>query len=238
MKLFINIILILIAAMCIWRGCKKGFISGIVGILAIIIALYGGSLLSEKYANQVIPVLEPFVDGYIDSQKTRDAALEEMGYGNSELSLEDILAQDGSLRYDYAFQCAKSLGFSDDLAERVAERSVTHAEKTGEDMTESVINVLCDIISYVGGLILAFLLILILIVAVTNIGNFSFKFSKMPMLDYVGGGILGFAKGYLYCTLFCWLLSFMGIIIGSETLESAGIAKFFMALDFVTKGLI
>lgn len=238
MKLFINIILLLIVAMCIWRGCKKGFVSGIVGILAIIIALYGGSFLSEKYAGQVVPVMEPFVNGFIDSQKTRSAALEKMGYGNSDLSLEDVLAQDSSLRYDYAFECSKSIGFNDKLSERIADKSVKYAEQTGENMTESVIIVMCDTISYVGGLILAFLLILILLVAITNIGNLSFKFPKMPMLDYVGGGVLGFVKGFLYCSLLCWLLSFMGIIIGADTLESTALAKFFMAFDFLTKGLI
>ncbi len=238
MKLFINIILLLIMAICIWRGCKKGFVSGIVGILAVIIALYGGSLLSSKYAGQVIPVLEPFVDGYVDSQKTRSAALEKMGYGDSELSLEDVLAQDSSLRYDYAFECAKSLGFNDKLAERIAEKSVNYADKTGENMTESVISILCDTISYVGGLLLAFLLILILLVAITNIGNLSFKFPKMPMLDYVGGGVMGLIKGFLYCSLFCWILGFFGIIIGADTLDSAALAKFFMTFDFITGSLI
>lgn len=238
MKLFINIVLLLIVAMCIWRGCKKGFVSGIVGILAVVIALYGGSFLSEKYAGQVIPVLEPFVNGYIDSQKTRSAALEKMGYGDSELSLEDVLAQDSSLRYDYAFECSKSLGLNDKLSERIAEKSVKYAEKTGENMTEAVISVMCDTISYVGGLLLAFLLILILLTAITNIGSLSFKFPKMPMLDYVGGGVLGFVKGFLYCSLFCWLLGFMGIIIGADTLDGTALAKFFMTFDFLTKGLI
>lgn len=238
MKLFINIVLLLIVAMCIWRGCKKGFVSGIVGILAVVIALYGGSFLSEKYAGQVIPVLEPFVNGYIDSQKTRSAALEKMGYGDSELSLEDVLAQDSSLRYDYAFECSKSLGLNDKLSERIAEKSVKYAEKTGENMTEAVISVMCDTISYVGGLLLAFLLILILLTAITNIGSLSFKFPKMPMLDYVGGGVLGFVKGFLYCSLLCWLLGFMGIIIGADTLDGTALAKFFMTFDFLTKGLI
>lgn len=238
MKLFINIVLLLIVAMCIWRGCKKGFVSGIVGILAVVIALYGGSFLSEKYAGQVIPVLEPFVNGYIDSQKTRNAALEKMGYGDSELSLEDVLAQDSSLRYDYAFECSKSLGLNDKLSERIAEKSVKYAEKTGENMTEAVISVMCDTISYVGGLLLAFLLILILLTAITNIGSLSFKFPKMPMLDYVGGGVLGFVKGFLYCSLLCWLLGFMGIIIGADTLDGTALAKFFMTFDFLTKGLI
>ena len=238
MKLFINIVLILIMAMSIWRGYKKGFISGIIGVLVVVIAIYGGSILSSKYSHQVVPVMEPFVNGYVDSQKTRDAALESMGYGNSDLSLEDVLAQDGSLRYDYAYECISGLGLGDEMSNELSEKSVSYAQKNGVHMTEAVVAVLCDTISYVGGLVIAFLLILILLVAITNIGNISFKFPKMPMLDYIGGSVFGLAKGAMYCILLCWFLNFMGIIIGVDTLENTALAKFFLAMDFLTKDLI
>ena len=90
MKIIIDILLLVIIALCTWNGYKRGLVGGVAGILAIIIALFGGSLLSSAYAHEVVPALEPFVDGYIDSQKTRDAVLERLGYGNSDLSLEDI----------------------------------------------------------------------------------------------------------------------------------------------------
>ena len=90
MRLIIDIVLLVIVALCTWSGYKKGLIGGIAGILAVIIALFGGSLLSSAYAHEVIPALEPFVDGYVDSQKNRDVMLEKLGYAHSELSLEDM----------------------------------------------------------------------------------------------------------------------------------------------------
>ena len=97
MKTVINIILIAIVALCTWHGFRKGLVGGIAGILAIVLALFGANLLSTAYSHQVTPVLHPFVDGFIDSQNTRSEILERMGYGGSDLSLEDILAQDSSL---------------------------------------------------------------------------------------------------------------------------------------------
>lgn len=238
MKIFINIILILIIALCLWRGCKKGFISGIIALLVVVVSLYGGSILSAKYSHQVVPVLEPFVNGYVDSQKTRDTALEKMGYGNSDLSLEDVLAQDSSLRYDYAYECISSLGLSESMSEKLAEKSVAWSQDNNIHMTEAVVAVLCDTITYVGGLCIAFLLILIILVAITNIGNISFKFPKLPMLDYIGGGILGLAKGFMYCALLCWFLSFLGIVLGQGTVEGTMLGKFFLSMDFITKDLI
>ena len=89
MSIIIDLVLLLIVALCIWNGYKSGLIGGFAGILAIIIALLAGSMLSSNYAYEAIPVLEPFVDGYIDSQKTRDEVMAEMGYGSTDLSLED-----------------------------------------------------------------------------------------------------------------------------------------------------
>ena len=73
MRIIIDLVLLLIVALCIWNGYKSGLVGGFAGILAIIIALLAGSMLSSNYAYEAIPVLEPFVDGYIDMCWNRTA---------------------------------------------------------------------------------------------------------------------------------------------------------------------
>ena len=261
MRIIIDLVLLLIVALCIWNGYKSGLVGGFAGILAIIIALLAGSMLSSNYAYEAIPVLEPFVDGYIDSQKTRDEVLAEMGYGSTDLSLEDVLESDSSLRYDYAFFCIRQVGFSEQRAEELAERDlkrhflfhaqpvrflldhleiiVNESDQTESDMTEAVVQVLCDAITYVMGLTLSFLLILILLIAVSSIGNLVFRLpDSLQLLDELGGALVGFVKGFLYCVLLCWLLSFMGLIIGKDTLENTLLARFFLTFRFLTNGLL
>ena len=60
----------------------------------------------------------------------------------------------------------------------------------------------------------------------------------MELLDEIGGAVLGFAKGLLYCILLSWVLSFLGIIIGKDTLEHTTLARFFLAFRFLTSGLL
>ena len=237
-RLILDIVLLLIVALSTWSGYRKGLIAGIAGILAVIIALFGGSLLSSAYSHEVVPVLEPFVDGYIDSQNIRDEVLDTLGYGYTDLSLEDILARDSSLRFDYAVECNKLLGIYQDRAEEMAQRAVQNADRNGLNMTDAVVTELCDTVSFVGGLLVAFLLILILLVAIGNIGNLSFRLPNLELLDEIGGAVLGFAKGFLYCVLLCWLLSFLGVIIGKDTLESTTLAQFFLQIKFLTSGLL
>ena len=237
-RLIIDIVLLVIVALCTWGGYRRGLIGGIAGILAIVIAMFGGSLLSSTYSHEVVPALEPFVDGYISSQKTRDKVMEEMGFGDSDLSLEDVLTQDPSLRYDYAYESFRDIGFFDQRAEELGERAVQVADQSGMNMTNAVISVLCDTISYMGGLVIAFLLILIFLVAIGNVGNLSFRLPNLELLDEIGGAVLGFAKGILYCVLLCWLLSFFGILIGKDTLGSTTLARFFLAFRFITNSLL
>ena len=237
-RLILDIVLLVIVALCTWSGYKRGLIGGVAGILAIIIALFGGSMLSAAYSNEVIPALEPFVDGYIDSQITRSEILETMGYGNTDLSLDDIVARDSSLRYDYAVECMKIAGIYQDRAEEMAAKAVEQADRSGVSMTDAVVTQLCDTGSFVGGLVVAFLLILILLVAIGNIGNLSFRLPNLELLDEIGGAVLGFVKGFLYCVLLCWLLSFLGFLIGKDTLEHTTLARFFLAFHFITNGLV
>ena len=237
-RLIIDIVLLVIVALCTWGGYRRGLIGGVAGILAIVIALFGGSLLSSAYSHEVVPALQPFVDGFISSQKTRDNVLEEMGYGDSSLSLEDVLAQDPSLRYDYAYECFRTMGFYNDRAEELGEWAVQVSDETGMSMQNAVISTLSDAICYVGGLVISFLLILIVLVAIGNVGNMSFRLPNLELLDEIGGATLGFLKGIFYCVLLCWLLSFFGILIGKDTLGSTTLARFFLAFRFITNSLL
>ena len=161
-----------------------------------------------------------------------------MGYGSTDLSLEDILARDSSLRYDYAYECMQTMGFHEDRSQELATRSVNYAASNGCTMTDAVVTVLCDTITYVGGLVIGFLLILILLVAVANVVNLSFRLPNLELLDEIGGAFLGFVKGLLYCVLLCWLLSFFGLILGKETLGGTVLGNFFLQFRFITRTLI
>lgn len=238
MKAVIDIILLIIIALCTWNGYKRGLVGGIAGILAIVVALFGGSILSSAYSQEVVPALEPFIDGYVDSQANRDAVLESMGYGDSDYSVEDIIAQDSSLKYDYAYECLLSVGFYSRTAEKLANKAVDMADTDGTDMTAAVVAVVGDTATYVGGAALGFLLILIFLIAIANVGNLSLRLPNMENLDEIGGAVVGFIKGFIYCVLLCWLLSFLGIVIGKTTLAETTLARFFLAFDFLTKALL
>ena len=239
MTWIIDIVLLVIIALCTWGGYKRGIVAGIAGLLAIVVALFGGSLLSATYAGEVVPALKPFVGGIIDTPATEAELLEKLGYGDSDKSLRDILAEDPSLSYDYAYCCMQFVGFSADRATELANRAAAAYERNRDDgMPTAVVDTLCDAITYVAGLVLAFAMILIILVSLANLGNLSFRLPNMENLDEIGGAVLGFVRGFIYCVLLCWALSFLGAILGQETVEGNSLVRFFLSFDFITSGLM
>ena len=89
------------------------------------------------------------------------------------------------------------------------------------------------------GLTICFLLILIILVAISNIGNLVIRLpDSLELLDELGGALMGFVTGFLYCVLLCWLLSFLGLVIGKDTIENTLLARFFLSFRFLTDGLL
>ena len=105
-------------------------------------------------------------------------------------------------------------------------------------MTTATVQVMCETMTYVLGLTVAFLMILIILVAVGNLFNLSLRLPSLENLDEIGGTVLGFIKGFLYCVLLCWFLSFLGALLGKTTLYNTTLARFFMAFEFITGGLL
>ena len=237
-RLILNVVLIVILALSVWGGFKRGLIRTVAGIIAIIVSLIAANLFSSAYARQLVPALNPFVGGYISSDTTTSRVLEKLGYKDSDYSLEDILSEDSSLKYDYSYEVMRELGFYIDASEDLAMDAVNYAAKNELNMTNAVTAVACNTIAYVGCIAITFIMVLILLVALLDMINIDFRLPKIDIIDEVGGSALGLIKGFLYCVLICWVLGFAGLIIGKNTADRCALVRFFLAFRFITRSLI
>ena len=238
MKLFINLVLLLIIVLCIRRGFKKGLIGSVITLIVMIVSLVFANMLAGTYSKEIVPALNPFIGGYIDSETTTDKVLENLGYADSDFSLEDILEKDSSLRYDYAYECMRQTGFYKDISEELAGDAVKYSEDTASSMTDSVIVIVSNTIAYVMCVTVAFIMILILITAILDMFNLDIRLPGLDVVDEISGAAMGLVIGFLYCVLICWLLGFMGLIIGKETADRDALLRFFLAFRFITRTLI
>ena len=227
MRTVIDLVLLAIIIISIWSGYKKGFIMGIAGLVAIIVSLYAASLVSSAFSYEVVPAMRPFASGYVESQM-QEKVLEDMGIADTELSYEDILADDPELRHEFCATCFKTFGIYEDAAEQMATEAETYADEQGSTIEEAIVETLCTRVAYVAGVVL---------LTIGNIPNLSFRIPNADILNDAGGAVMGLVNGMTYCVLLCWALRFMGLFIGLDTLGSTLLGKLFLKLGLVTAGL-
>lgn len=236
MHIVIDLVLLAIVIICVWSGYKKGFIIGIANLLGIVVSLYAAVLVSSAFSYDVVPVLRPFVSGYVETQMN-DAVLDEMGLDDTDLSYEDILAGDSELRHEFCYMSYKSVGIYDNAADQMATEAENYADANNATISDAVVEIFCQRAAYVAGVTLMFLIFLIALMAIANIPNLSYRIPNMDLLNDAGGAAMGFINGICYCILICWALRFLGLIIGTDTLERTLLARFFISIDFLTVGV-
>ena len=233
MKTIVNLAFVLILLLCIWNGYKRGIILSIASILAIIISLYGADLLSKTFSYEVVDALRPFASGYLEStinSKVR-AEFHIEGSSTSSLSVRDFLDQNPDQTEEFCTRTFESIGIIDKSARRLAADAQTYAREHETDIRDSMTEVLCLRISYIGGFVLAFLMILILLTVIGNMPNLAFKIPNLDLLNDIGGALLGLAQGAMFCFIVAWVLKFTGIIIPQQELAETGFAAMFVRMD-------
>ena len=150
----INILLIAILVICVWQGYKKGIIMGIIQVLVIILSLYGAQLLSDTFSYEVIPVLKPFVSGFMES-RVRNTTYEVFGYEPDEdgnynvtLSVADMMDSQPENAGEIALKSFQTLGLYGDMAQSLADRALETSRESNTSLMSSVVTVLCQAVTW------------------------------------------------------------------------------------------
>lgn len=230
----IMLVLLAILVACAWQGFKKGIIMGIIQVLVIILSLYGAQLLSDTFSYEVIPVIKPFVSGYMESQ-VEETAYEIMGYEPDEngnynvpMSLSDLMADKPETRIEVCRWVYRNLGIYDAMSDTMAEKADLYAEQNNTSVTSAAVTILCQSITWFGGFILAFIILYAVMTVLVNIPNLSFRLPYVGILNDLGGLGIGLFVGFLFCSILVWVLQFTGLLLPEDTLRSVGLANFFL----------
>lgn len=239
MKIAVELLLVLVFLLSVYSGYKKGLVMCIGTILAIIISLYMGNLLSDTFSQEALPVVRPFASGYMEGTEgvIGDNLSKLLASTDNQLSVDDALARYPDIRSELAENSYKDMGIYEETAKTMANEAVELSEKTESGFSNAIVEVLCEKITYVIGFILFFLLILIIFTVLGNIFNLSFKIPERDKLNDIGGLIAGAVTGLLFCTIAVWCLRFMGMLLPEEEMRKTLLTSLFMKLDFLSKFL-
>ncbi len=231
----INIVLLAILVICAWQGYKKGIIMGIIQVLVIILSLYGAQVLSDTYSFEVIPVLKPFVSGYMETL-VEDNTYQAFGYEPDEqtgqydapYSTTDLLSNSPDMRQTVALRTYQSLGLYDGMAQTLADRTIAYAQENNASLTSSVVSIACQSVTWYAGFLLAFIILFAILTVIVNLPNLSFKIPYIGIVNDLGGLAIGLFVGALFCSVIVWVFQFAGLVLPEESIRATGLAGFFL----------
>ena len=228
MKAVLSLLFLSILIFCVWSGYKKGLIMGVFSLIAFVISVYGANLLSQTYSGEVVDALRPFASGFVEVNVVNKTVRPAMGIDSSNLSVKDFFAQNPGHETEFCTLTYEGMGIHASTSEQMAGEAVAYAAENGVELMDAVVEVLCRRISYVGGFILAFVMLLILLTVIGNIPNISFQIPNHELLNDIGGAVAGLVQGLAFCLIIGWALRFVGLLVSQETLSNTFLVSWFM----------
>lgn len=228
MRTVLSLVFLIILIYCGWSGFKKGLILSIFSLIAFVVSVYGANLVAQTYSGEVIDALRPFASGFVEVNVIDKTVRPALGIENTNLSVADYFARNPGTEKEFATLTFKGMGIYDATSEQLAEESMAYSREHGKDLTDSIVEVLCQRISYVAAFLLAFLMILIILTVVLNVPNISFKLPNMDALNDIGGIVLGVAQGVGLLMVLAWAMKFLGLVLPQEVLKDTFLVSWFM----------
>ncbi len=229
----IDIALILIVGFSTWRGFKNGFIRGIFGVLAIIIAIYGANLIAKTYSGEFTGMLKPFVGGIVDKSVT-DVV------GNDEPDEADGVAGNGSDAavgttggdtaehtniYDISYRALRGIGVSEEASRNLADKVETEIDSAGQQLSNNLTEKLCSVLAYIAVFGISFILIAIIFAVVGNVINLAFSLPGIELVDKIVGLTLGLLRGLLIILAIGVIIRYLGLL-SAGTVENTVLLKY------------
>lgn len=239
MKYVIEVILLLIMFLCIWRTYKKGLIMGIVGILAIIISLYVGNLLSTTFYQTAVPVVDPFISGFVEGNEgsLTEAKEDVLGVDGMALSVEDALLEYPEKSEEILTLCYKKVGMYTGTAEKMAAQAQAKIDE-GEPPATAVSDVLSEDLTYAAGFLLFFVLVLIILTVIGSLLNLTFRIPEHKLLNNIGGIVCGVVQGVLYISIIVWVIKFCGAFLPESVMSGTIVTGLFLKIDLISAVLM
>ncbi len=211
LNLIIDLGLLAIIALSTFKGRKKGFISGLISVLALTAALFAAKQVSSAYSGEFTTMLEPFVSGIVG--KTAENATQAGASG-------DVREQ--------AYEALRSLGIMKSAASNIADEISANVSEGGYVLRNALVEKLCAVYAQVLTAAVAFILLLILLSVIANLTSLELRLPEVDSADAPLGLAFGFLKGLLFIFAIAWAARFSGMFLKEAVVDKTILLKFCM----------
>lgn len=221
-SLIFDLILLLIFVIFVALGAHRGFVLTLCGLLAVFVAFFGASLVSnilcEPMAEAIRPTLERRIDGVLRQsiQREYSGSASEDVPTPEELPLEDVPA------------FLKNSAFYQNLAQsfrQAVEQGVTSV--TG-NAAQSLAGYAARELARAVLFLLSFLVILVAWFLISHALDLVAKLPVLSTVNQVGGGVIGAARGFLILCVCAWVFHGALDLLPPEIAEGSRLLPFLL----------
>lgn len=206
------IVVLILLAFCIW-GAKRGLFRSLAGLVIVVVALVGASMLSYTFSTPLTKAVTPLIRDRI-VEYVENAVEEQAEEHADELPAEvhDLLER---------------LGLDEEVREDLREKAEETVTTTGTDALNAVVESVVYGFVHTTLFVLFFLALTLLLNTILKAMDLVFRLPGLHFLNTAGGALFGVVEGALLLFFAVWVLRRMGVSFETELFAGSRILHIF-----------
>ena len=217
MHLLYDLAIVVILALFVFLGRKKGFILSLCGLLAIFVAIIGAKICTDLFTPVVTDVIAPRFSAVIEEQIN-------LNLGEK---LDQLLVPGSELPDNAITDILRQFGIYDTFAAAIKNALSAESAKTVADVSAALAREVAELVSSVLIFVVSFLLLSVAWFVLSHVLNLAAKLPIIHGLNSLLGGAFGLLQGALLLFLAAWAMRVMGGVIPEEVVAQTYILRFF-----------
>lgn len=223
--LIFDLVIAILLALAVFQGYRRGFVLTLCGFLAVFVAFFGATILSNALAEPVSHAITPVIENQISN--SIHETLEEQGYQFEEPQPgqeEETPAPEDQFSLDQILNMMKDSAliqsFSDAIRGAVNEGVVEVTTSAAQTIASYIAQELARMVLF----LISFVLVLVAWTLLSRALDLAFRLPVLSTLNHWSGAAVGLLKGGVLLFIACWLLR---ELFPAEVVEQSHLLKFF-----------
>lgn len=223
--LIFDLVIAILLVLAVFQGYRRGFVLTLCGFLAVFVAFFGATILSNALAEPVSHAITPVIENQISN--SIHETLEEQGYQFEEPQPgqeEETPAPEDQFSLDQILNMMKDSAliqsFSDAIRGAVNEGVVEVTTSAAQTIASYIARELSRMVLF----LISFVLVLVAWTLLSRALDLAFRLPVLSTLNHWSGAAVGLLKGGVLLFIACWLLR---ELFPAEVVEQSYLLKFF-----------
>ncbi|HJB57389.1 MAG TPA: CvpA family protein [Candidatus Flavonifractor intestinipullorum] len=226
MPYILDLIVIAVVALFVWRGAARGLVLSLCGLMAFVVAFAGAGLAAQTLSPAVADALEPRFAAVIEEQL--DAQIQQLPEG---------VDPSGDSPLSGVLEILENLGLYDTVAGAVEDAVQGGMTSAAADTAAAVAASVAQSVAYRVIFAVAFALLLAAWGVLSRTLNLMARLPVLHFLNKTGGALIGVIQAFVILSVAVWLLQVLGHAIPQETVQQTWLLKHFLNAPALLAGL-